>query len=158
MSCLKRCLTPMADGQRVQDVDRPAYVQAFPQPTGAGRARMKMKPLSDVSRLENLHRIGGYRSRRRHLGQRATIGLAELERPVWGSIDLVALLVDGAVMATAEQGEVRECGRAALRPVTEMMPLGEASIAARKPAISVPSVKRSAQRRRNRPRPGADFQ
>ena len=119
---------------------------------------MKMKPLSDVSRLENLHRIGGYRSRRRHLGQRATIGLAELERPVWGSIDLVALLVDGAVMATAEQGEVRECGRAALRPVTEMMPLGEASVAARKPAISVSSVKRSAQRRRNRPRPGADFQ
>jgi hypothetical protein len=118
---------------------------------------MKMKPLSDVSRLENLHWIGGHRVRRRHLGQRPTIGPSELERAVWVSIDLVALLVDRAVMPATEQGEVRKRGRAPLRPVTEMMPLGRASVAARKPTTSVPSVKRSAQRRRNRPCPGTDF-
>ncbi len=119
---------------------------------------MKMKPLGDVARLENLHRIGRHGDRRRHLGQRPTIGPSELERAVWVSIDVVALLVDGAVMAATEQGEVRERGRAPVRPVAEMMPLGKATVAARKPAAAVPCVKRSAQRRRNRPCPGADFQ
>ena len=119
---------------------------------------MKMKPLSDVARLETLHRIGEHCGRRRHLGQRPTIGPSELERAVWVSIDVVALLVDGAVMAATEQGEIRERGGATLRPVTEMMPLGEAPVAARKPAAAIPSMKRSAQRRRNRACPGTDFQ
>jgi hypothetical protein len=85
---------------------------------------VKVEALRDVRRPEDLHWIGGHRGRRWNLGQGPTVVPAKSERAVWVSIDLVALLVDRAVVAPTEQGEVRERGRAALRPVTEMMPPG----------------------------------
>ena len=56
------------------------------------------------------------------------------------SIDLVALLVHRAVVPPAEQREICERRRAALRPVMEMMPLGEADPAAREATTSVPMM------------------
>jgi len=50
----------------------------------------------------------------------------------------------GAVMAAAEQREIGERGRAAMGPVTEVMPLGEAQSAPREAAALVPMVERSA--------------
>ena len=50
----------------------------------------------------------------------------------------------GAVMAAAEQGEVGERSRAAMGPVTEMMPLGEAQSAPREAAALVPMVEGTA--------------
>jgi hypothetical protein len=61
-------------------------------------------------------------------------------------------------MPAAEEGEVRERGRAPLRPVAEMMPLGEAKGAPREAAAPVPMVERSPQGRRNRPGPRPDLQ
>jgi hypothetical protein len=73
------------------------------------------------------------------------------------SIDLVAFLVDRAVVSSAEQREVRERGRAALRPVADVMPLAEREPAARKAAAAVPVMERAPQRRRDCPRPDPDL-
>jgi hypothetical protein len=54
-------------------------------------------------------------------------------------------------MPPTEQREVRERGRATMRPVTEMMPLGEADAAAREAAAPVPMVEGSRQGGGNRP-------
>jgi len=73
------------------------------------------------------------------------------------SIDLIALLVDRAVVPATEQREVRERGWAALRPVTDVMPLAEPEPAAREAATLVPVMERAPQRRGNRPGPGPDL-
>jgi len=41
------------------------------------------------------------------------------------SLDLVALLVDGAMMTTTEQGEIRERRGASVSPVADVMTLAE---------------------------------
>jgi hypothetical protein len=51
---------------------------------------------------------------------------------------LIALLVHRAVVPTAKKGEVRERCGATLRPVVEMMPLGDADAAAGESTASVP--------------------
>lgn len=106
---------------------------------------------------ERLNRIDGDREWRRHLGQRATVRAPEPEGAVGLAIDLIALLVHRAVMTATEHGEVRERGWAALRPVTDVMPLAERQPAARKAATEVPVMQRAPQRRGYRPRPGSDF-
>ena len=63
---------------------------------------MDLKPLRSVLRLKRLHRIGGQWRRRGYLGQRPTIRPSELERAVGPALHLVALLVNRAVMATAQ--------------------------------------------------------
>jgi len=47
-------------------------------------------------------------------------------------------------MAVAEQGEVRQRGRAAMGPVAEVMPLGEAQAAPWEAAALVPMVEGTA--------------
>jgi hypothetical protein len=91
----------------MQDVDRPAHVQPFPEPLGEPRARMQLEPLRDALRAERARRIGGHRRRRGHVGQDAAIRAPEREAPVGESLDLVALLVHRPVMATAEERQVR---------------------------------------------------
>ena len=118
---------------------------------------MEAEPLRVVLRPEGPHRIGGHRGRRRHLGQGPAVRPPEPERAVGLPIDLVALLVNRAVVPATEQGEVRERGRAALRPVAEMMPLAEREPAAREAAGPVPVVERAPQCRGNRPGPGPDL-
>jgi len=111
----------------------------------------------EVARLEDVHRVGRHRGRRWDGRQGPTVGPAESERAIGLAIDLVALLVDHAVVPATEQGEIRERGGAALSPVAKMMALGEAATAARKAAAAIPVVERSPQRRGNRPRAGADL-
>jgi hypothetical protein len=53
------------------------------------------------------------------------------------TIDLVALLVNRAVMPATEQREIRQRGRAPLRPVTDVMPLPEPDSAARETTAAV---------------------
>ena len=60
-------------------------------------------------------------------------------------------------MAAAEQGQVRQRGGAALGPVTDVMALAEADVAAGEAAAAVAMLKSSPQRRGNRPRSGRDF-
>ena len=130
-------------GERMQNVDRPAYIQALSEPAGAHGPRMETKPLHIMRRAEHIDGIGGHRSWRRHLGQEPTVRSPEAEGPVGLARDLVALLVHRAVVPATEQGQVRERGRAPLRPVTKVMPLGEAAPAAREAAAAIPVVKRA---------------
>jgi len=97
-----------------------------------------------MRRAQRLDRIILHFGRRRHLRQRAPVRPPELERPVGPARDLIALLMHGPVMPATEHGEVRERGRAAVGPVAEMMPLGEAKAAPREAAALVPMVEGTA--------------
>jgi hypothetical protein len=141
----------------MQDVDRPAEIQPFPQPERARRPRMELKPLRLVLHPEGLDDIGGHCGWRRDIGKRSAVRAPEPERSVGLSIDLIALLVDRAVMPATEQGQVRERGGAAARPVAEVMALAEREPAAREATGPVSMVKGAPQGRGNRPRPGADL-
>jgi hypothetical protein len=83
------------------------------------------KPLRIVPRSQDLHRIARYFRRTRDLGQKPAVRAAESKLAVGPSIELVALLVNGAVVPPTEQGEIRERGRAPLSPVTDVMALSE---------------------------------
>src|SRR2546426_12774530 len=117
-----------------------------------------METLRDVCGTEGLDRIGRYAGRRRDVGQRSAMWTPELERAVRRSLDLIALLVDRAVVPATEQREVRQRGRAPVRPVTDVMPLTERQSAAREPAGPVPMVECAPQGGWNRPgsRPDLD--
>jgi hypothetical protein len=142
----------------VQDVDRPTHIQALPEPASARRPSVETKPLRFMRHPESLDGLLRHRGRRRHLRQGAAIRPPKSQSPVGPARDLVALLVHGPVMPAAEEREVRERGRTAVRPVAEMMPLAEADTAAREAATPVPKVERSTQGGRNGSSPGTDLQ
>src|SRR2546428_6687429 len=143
---------PHLAGQGVQDVDGPAHVQALPQPPRGGRPRVQDKPLSIVPRSYDFHRIAGQFTRRRDLGQKLAVRAAEPKLAVGVSIELVTLLVNGAVVAATEHGEIRERGGAPLGPVTDVMSLSEPDPAAREPAAAVAVMERPPEGRRGRAR------
>ena len=142
----------------MQDVDRPADVQALSQPARAGRPRVEAEALRGVMRSETLNRISGYRGQRRDVRQGSSVRPLEMKRAVRLMRDLVTLFVDGAMVAATEQREVRERRRAALRPVPDVMTLADGHAAAREAAAMVPMIERSPQGGWNRPGPGPDLQ
>ena len=149
--------SPASPGPGVQHVDRPDDIQAFPEPARARRPRVESKSQRFVPRPQSRDRIRGQRDRRRDVGQQAAVRPPEPERAVGLGIDAIALLVDRAVVSATEEREVGERGRAALRPVADVMPLAQRQPAAREAAAAVAMVKRAPQRRRNRPRPRPDL-
>ena len=82
----------------MQDVDGPADIETLALPAGAGRSRVQVETGREMLRAQGLDRISKDGGRRWHLGQEPTIWSAEAKRAVRLSIDLIALLVDGAVM------------------------------------------------------------
>jgi len=110
-----------------------------------------------VSRSQDLHCIARYFRRTRDLGQKPAVRAAEPKLVVGLSIDLVALLVNGAVVPPTEQGEIRKRGGASLGPVTDVMALAESHPAARETAAAVSVMERPPKRRGDRPGPGTDF-
>ena len=109
----------------MQDVERVTQIQALAQPGRARRPRVQTEPLRVVLCAERLDRIGGHRGRGRDVGEQPAVRSPEPERAVGLSIDLIALLVHRAVVPATEQREVRQRGRAPLRPMMEVMPLPE---------------------------------
>ena len=103
---------------------------------------MQDKPLCIVLCSEDLDGITEHLQRRRHLGQRPPVRAAKPKLAVGLSIELVAFLVNGAVVAGTEQGEIRERGGAPLGPVTEVMSLSEPAPAAWEAAAVVAVVER----------------
>src|SRR5438132_3726586 len=73
------------------------------------------------------------------------------------SLDLVAFFVDGAMMTTTEQGEIRERRGASVSPVADVMTLAEPQPTAGKAAPAIAMMQGAPQRRRNRSRPRTDF-
>jgi hypothetical protein len=127
----------------MQDVDRPHHIQRLPEPLGARRPRADAKALGVVTCAERFDGITGHRSGRWHLRQRPAVRAPERQCAVGPARDLEALLVHRAMMAAAEQREIRERRRPPVRPVAEMMPLAMAHAAAREAAAPVPSVERA---------------
>ena len=128
----------------MQHIDRPRYIQPLPEPGRTPRPRVDTKALRVVRFVESLDGIRWDRGRWRHFGQGAAIWPPELEGAVGPARDLVALLVHCPVMPPTEQGKVRERRRPTVRPVAEMMPLGEAQSAPREAAALVPMVEGTA--------------
>src|SRR5439155_26067418 len=107
----------------MQDVDRPAHVQALPQPPRGRGPRVDAESLRVVPRSQERHGIVGHLRRTRNVGQRPAVRAPELKLAVRLSIERVALLVDRAVVAATEQGEIRERRGAPLCPVNLLWPV-----------------------------------
>jgi len=73
--------------QRVQDVDRPAPVQALPQPPRRRGPRGQDQPLRIVPGSEDRDGIAEHFQRARHLGQKPAVRPAEAKLAVRLSID-----------------------------------------------------------------------
>ena len=93
-----------------------------------------------VARSKDRHGIAGHLRRRRHFGESSAVRVTEPKLTARLSIELEALLVDGAVVAATEQGEIRERRGPALGPVPDVMALAEADPAAREAAAVVSVV------------------
>src|SRR5205809_91449 len=133
---------PAGRPRRVKTMTTDARVQTLPHPNRSGSPRVQDKPLCIVLCSEDLDGITEHLQRRRHLGQRPPVRAAKPKLAVGLSIELVALLVNGAVVAGTEQGEIRERGGAPLGPVTEVMALAEPAPAAWEAAAVVAVVER----------------
>jgi len=103
-----RPLSRGSRGQGMQDVDRPAEIQALPEPERARRPRVQSKSLCVVPCPEGLNRINGHRDRRRDVGQEAAVRPPEPERAVGLEFDVIAPLVDRAVVPATQQGQIGE--------------------------------------------------
>jgi hypothetical protein len=88
--------------QRVQDVDRPPSVKPLSEPTRHRCSRVDVKPALVVPRSEHSDGIAGDRRQSWAFGQRPPIGAKKSQLAVGLSFDLVALLVDGAMMPTTQ--------------------------------------------------------
>src|SRR5207245_7888358 len=86
----------------------PSEIQVLPQPERARRPRVESEALRLVPRPDGLDRIIGHRERRRDVGQEAAVRTPEAERAVGLEFDLIALLVDRAVVPATEQGQAGE--------------------------------------------------
>ena len=109
----------------MQDIDRVAHVERFAEPAWTKRVRIETKPRVLIPRSERANRIAGDRWRSRHVGEQMSVWCPEPQLTVGPSLDLISLLVDGAVMAPAQHREVRQRGGPALGPVTDVMALTE---------------------------------
>ena len=143
--------------QRVEHIDRPADIEGLPQPARHRGPRVETEALSFVSCSHALHRIAGHARRRRDIRQGPAIRTTELKLAVRPPIDLITLLMDGAMMPAAQQGEVRERGRASLGPMTDVVALADAHCAAREAAAPVTVEQRPPDRRGNGPGTSCDF-
>ena len=105
---------------------------------------MQDEPLRIVPRSQNLDRIAAQLRRTRNVGQRPAVRAPDPQLAVRLSVEVVALLVDSAVVPATEHSEIRQRGGTALRPVTNVMALSEADPTAREAAAAVAVVERPA--------------
>jgi len=103
---------------------------------------MQDEPLRIVPRSQNLDRIAAQLRRTRNVGQRPAVRAPEPQLAVRLSVEVVALLVDSAVVPATEHSEIRERRGAPLCPVTDVMALAEPHATAREAAAAVSVVER----------------
>ncbi len=127
----------------MQDVDCPAHVQTLAQPARGHGPRVQIEPLRLVPLSQVFYGIAGHLGRRWDLRQKPAVRAVETKFSTRFWIELIALFVDGTVVAATQKDEIRECRRAALGPVTDVMTLAEADSAAGEPTASVPMVERA---------------
>src|SRR5262245_30921874 len=98
----------VAPRQGMEDIHRVAQVQAVAQPSRRGRVRVDHDALRLVPGPDRLLGIGVEVGGRRHVRNRPAAGTPELEFAVRPAFHPEALLVHRAVVAPAQQGQVRE--------------------------------------------------
>jgi hypothetical protein len=103
---------------------------------------VRLKPGACVGSTQRLGRISGDTDGGRHVREHAAVRSPELEHAVSASMHAIALLVHAAVVAATQQREVRQRGRAALGPVTDVMALRDADAASGKPTAAVAVLQR----------------
>jgi hypothetical protein len=103
---------------------------------------VEAEPLRFVPRSQDSDGIGGDRSGRRNGGQEPPVRTPEVELAVGFSIYLIVLLVDRPVVPATEQREVRERGRASVRPVADVVALAEPHATAREATAAVSVLER----------------
>jgi len=89
-------------GPRMQDIDRPRYIQALSEPPRPRRLRVDVESVLNVRGAEGPKRIGGHHWRTRDVGEHSAVRPPELQRAVGLSGDLIALFVHGAMSARFE--------------------------------------------------------
>src|SRR5262249_42693768 len=105
-------------------------------------------------RRNRMRRHGGWE---RRVGNDPLIGPPECKRAIRLALDLIALLVDRAVVPATQEREVRELRGPALGPVMDVVRLPDAYAATREATPAVPAVQRPPESRGNRTGPGADL-
>ena len=78
---------------------------------------MQDKPFRFVSRSQDFHRIARHLSSVRDFRQKPAVGAAESKLAVGLPVKLVAFLVDCTMVPATKHSQIREHGRASLRPV-----------------------------------------
>ena len=141
----------------MQNVYRPPHVKPFAEPARSDRPSVENQSVCIVRIHERAHRILRHRRGDWDFGQQPTVRSVKPQRPIRIPFDRVTFFVDRAVVPATEQREIRKRRRATVCPVPKVMSLAERKSAARKAAAAVSMVERPPQRRRNRPRPRADF-
>jgi len=96
-----------------------------------------------MPRSQNVDGVVRQLWRRRHFGQRPAIRAPESELAVGLSLDVVTLLVNGAMVPATEQGQVRERRGATVGPVADVMALAGPKTTAREAAAAVSMVERA---------------
>ena len=86
----------------MEHVDGVAHIERLAQPARHGGARVQAEAISLVLLLDDCHGIGGQIGCRRDIGNHPSIGPSELKRAVRLALELVALLMDRAVVAATE--------------------------------------------------------
>src|SRR5262249_5103381 len=142
----------------MQHADCVPEVQPFSMPVGRRRPRVQAQAFGFIPRADHRRRIATYLRPTRDLRQKITVRPSEAKLAIRSSLDLVAFLMNGAMVPTAEQGEVRERGGPAVGPVLNVMALAETSPTAGESAAAVSVMERSPDRRRNRAGPRAHLQ
>ena len=104
---------------------------------------MKVEPLRFMPRSQSVDGIGWQRNPRQNLGKKSPVRTAESQLSVGVSLDLVALFMNRAVMPTTEDSEIRQCGGATVRPMTDVVPLAEPRAAAGEAAAAIAMVERA---------------
>jgi len=99
----------------------------------------------------------GHCSGRRNLRQQSAVRPPEAELSIGLSFHLVALFVDRAMVPATEHHEIRQCRRASMRPVPDVMSLTERPATAREAAAVIAMLKRAPECRRDRACPRADL-
>src|SRR5580765_735186 len=110
-----------------------------------------------IPRSEQLPGIARDLRRWRDVGNNVTIRPSEPQLAIRVAIDLVALLVNAAMVTATQHDQIGERGGPAVSPVVNVVALNKAQSTSREAATMVTMLERPTNGRRNRAGPGPDL-
>jgi len=101
--------------------------------------------------------VSGDSREHRGIQQGLSVRPPKTERSIHLSRESIPILVDRTMMAPAQDHQIRECGRTAVRPVLDVMPLADGYMASGEPAVSIPMPECPPESSGNRACPRSDL-